>query len=102
MFRNDSLADGKAYAAPRILAPGKQSLEDPKYLVVILWLNPQPIILNKEGPLLPVFPGANMDFWRFDTAEFQGIPHQILKKLCQICLIGGQNRQGIYGDASKA
>ena len=80
-----------------------QPPEDLKYLVEILPFDPDPVVLNAEGPILSLLFGTNLYLRRnAASSELDGVSDEILEQLKQLRFISPQNGKVFFGDRGPA
>ena len=95
---HDLLTDRQPNSCPRILRARVQTLENHKDLLSILGIDPDPVILDAEHPLVAPAFCLDLNPWYPIVPEFDGITDEILKQLYQLRVITQHDRQGITHD----
>ena len=72
-----------------------QSLEDDKDPVRVLWIDADAIVVHSEFPVLIIATDFDVNLRLTITTILDGIPHQILKQLDELHIIGQHERKWV-------
>ena len=92
---HDLVTDRQTYSASCILRASVQAFKKPKDLLVILLIDPNPVVRDAKLPHLVILLRGNMDPRGSFAPVLETIPDEILQKLLDMNFIDAKHRQRV-------
>src|SRR5579862_2665882 len=83
---NHALANCESNAGPAVFLVAMKPFEYTKDILLVLRIDPDAVILNREAPRRALIKSMNVNPRRFFGPVLEGVPDQILKHLLQMSL----------------
>src|SRR3954453_13534431 len=92
---HDSLADRQAAPRARVLLLGVQPLEDHEDPPRVARVEPDPVIADREHPLLALASGGEVDVGRALAPELDRVADQVLEELADLGAVAPHGGEGV-------
>ena len=94
---DDLVTNGQTDSAPRIFPASVQTLEETKYLLVVLGIDPDPIVRDANLPHAAIPLRGDMNSGGLLAAVLETVTDKILQKLLDVNLLDAKQRQRVTG-----